>query len=312
MSKDKYDKILLLYEIVDDIKYIYEELERQLVPKIKTITEKEDAFEVIANYTGGTKSMSIALALLAIYQEGWDLQLNTATRTNIIKIDRGDYPIPINKINLNYKMERRNFNELMKKFYYDEILDRVEKFLKDRTLLEENRKEIFRIRQILKVLTLWDKFEHNMALEELEGLLDGLPRGNLIKQTLNSYCIWLKKIVGHIKSHGYDKVIDLLLNAKRRVTQEKYDDAVARYYRAVEMMDQVRLNLKFGINCSDIKCEKISELPQKSKDYLKILCEKAMDEKGSLKIGLITEINLYSKKSLARSSQFFMDSYLKD
>ncbi len=81
LSNDKYEKILLDYRIVDDINNIYEELEKQLVPKIKAITEKEEAFEVNANYTGGTKSMSIALALLAIYQEGWDLQVNTVART---------------------------------------------------------------------------------------------------------------------------------------------------------------------------------------------------------------------------------------
>lgn len=292
LSRDKYEKILLDYRIVDDINSIYEELERQLVPKVKAITEKESVSEVIANYTGGTKSMSIALALLAIYQEGWDLQLNTATRTNIIKIDRGDFPLPINKINLNYKMERRVFNELMKKFYYDEILERVEKFLTERTLIRDYREELDKIRQILKVLTLWDKFEHNMALVELDSFLKGLTRESLIMKSLNSYRIWLKKIVGQIVSHGYDKVIDLLHNAKRRATQEKYDDAVARYYRAVEMMAQIRLNLKFGLDSSDIRCEKIAELPQKARDYLRSLCEKAMDEKGSIKIGLINDYEL--------------------
>lgn len=292
LSRDKYEKILLDYKIVDDINSIYEELEKQLVPKVKAITKEERAYEVIANYTGGTKSMSIALALLAIYQDGWDLQLNTATRTNVIRIDRGDFPLPINKINLNYKMERHIFNELMRKFYYDEILERVEKFLTERTLIENYKNELRNIRQILRVLTLWDKFEHKMALEELESLSKGLPRESSMKDFLNKYLIRLKEILGQKKSHGYDRVIDLMHNAKRRVTQEKYDDAVARYYRAVEMMAQIRLNLEFGLNSSDIKCEKIVELPPKARDYLRNLCEKAMDEKGSIKIGLINDYEL--------------------
>lgn len=46
---------------------------------------------------------------------------------------------------------------------------------------------------------------------------------------------------------GYEQVQDLILNAERRAVQERYDDAVARLYRAVEMVAQVRLQSEWGL-----------------------------------------------------------------
>ena len=71
------------YEIVtiddpDDLNECYE----KLLALVETIKEKYDNSQVIANYTGGTKTMSIALALVAIMTERWELYLNLTFKDN--------------------------------------------------------------------------------------------------------------------------------------------------------------------------------------------------------------------------------------
>ncbi len=46
---------------------------------------------IVANYTGGTKTMSVALDLVAMIEEDWELQLNKGPRVDLVKV----IPIPI-------------------------------------------------------------------------------------------------------------------------------------------------------------------------------------------------------------------------
>ncbi|MCS7215763.1 MAG: TIGR02710 family CRISPR-associated CARF protein [Thermodesulfovibrio sp.] len=292
LPKDKYEKILIELEYVDDIDKIYEYLETDLISRLKSRFRDEETLEIIANYTGGTKSMSIALALLALFQEGWQLQINVGPRPNLIKIDSGDTPVLISKENLNYKRELKYFDILMKKFYYDDISERTSEILKNRSLETKKRNMLLNLRNVMKVFILWDKFDHNNAIEMLENLLNSLDRNSEMFECLNNYRIWGKKITGKIKSSGYCKVIDLILNAERRVIQERYDDAVARYYRVIEMMAQIRLKNEYKIDSSEINCNEIDVLPEKVRNYLRGICEKARDEKGKVKIGLVGDYEL--------------------
>ncbi|MDB9309098.1 hypothetical protein PN471_10700 [Aphanizomenon sp. CS-733/32] len=56
------------------------------------------------------------------------------------------------------------------------------------------------------------------------------------------------------EGHGYEIVQDLILNAERRATQQRYDDAVGRLYRALELLAQIRL-LKAFDNDGEIENE---------------------------------------------------------
>lgn len=289
LSSHNYKKLPLDVDIVDDINAISSEIEKKLLPEVESMINQWKHVEVIANFTGGTKSMSIALALIAINQEGWELQVNAGVRPNLIKIDTGDFPLYINKTNLKYKGERVHFNELMGQFFYEEILEKVERFLKDKSLPNDLRQELMILRNILRVLILWDKFDHEKAENELDYVLGGLREESKIIKKMQPYRIWLKKINGKIRSNGFAKVIDLFYNAKRRAKQERFDDAVARYYRAIEMLAQIRLISKYGIDSSNIKCNELKGLPESALELLKKLCEKGADEKGKLKIGLVSD-----------------------
>ena len=59
------------------------------------------------------------------------------------------------------------------------------------------------------------------------------------------------------KGHGYELIQDLFLNAQRRAAQGRYDDAVARLYRAIELLAQARLKLGYQINTGDVKLDNL-------------------------------------------------------
>jgi CRISPR-associated protein (TIGR02710 family) len=58
-------------------------------------------------------------------------------------------------------------------------------------------------------------------------------------------------------------VHDLTSNARRRAAQNKYDDAIARLYRALEMMGQVAFEECTGCTTSNVPLEKIPRRLQK-------------------------------------------------
>ncbi len=291
LSKENYEKILLPVDIIDDLDETFKKLEENLLPRIKEMNSSD--VKVIANYTGGTKTMSAAVVLLSILQDGWELQFNSAQRTNLIKIDSGDYPTSINKINLLYRIDRKYFDALMQKYYYEEIIEKAKNYLKT-PLPVEIKTEITKIKDILNVFVLWDKFHHESAFKVLEEIMKAIPENSSIHDAIIPYYLWLKQILGKKKPfHGYEKVIDLVMNAERRAKQDKFDDSIARYYRAIEMIAQLRLN-SYGIDNSNIKCNELPTLPEKAVEFLKTECEKN-SENGTVKLALIKSYELLAK-----------------
>lgn len=56
----------------------------------------------------------------------------------------------------------------------------------------------------------------------------------------------------NVPHSGYEIVLDLLLNAERCAIQKRYDDAVGRLCRALELLAQVRLWQTYGLATNDI------------------------------------------------------------
>ncbi len=294
LSPSQYEKILLPVEIVDSLDEVYSILEKELLKKIKKKFGQEQ-LRIIANYTGGTKTMSAALALLSILQDNWELHINTAERSNLIKIDSGDTPVAINKVNLLLKLDFTFWEELMQKFYYEEILEKIKSYLCYGSLLPQLRTKLIHLKTILSAFVLWDIFNHFEALSLLEQAYNSTKNKKLL-----SYYLFLKQLVikkpkneeetaeedNNLEKISYEMVLDLLKNAERRAYQKRFDDAVARLYRAIEMFAQIRLYTTYNINPGNITPDKIQTLPSNAQKFLYTEYEKNKDEKGKLKIAL--------------------------
>ncbi len=239
---------------------------------------------IVANYTGGTKTMSVALALVAMIQKDWELQLNTGPRVDLVKVKGGDVPTLVNKWEVIADHVLEAINKSLSRYDYAEAAELASEIMK-RPLSSERRKHQFlHIYNLARAFEAWDRFDH----EEAYRLLEPFAR-DFVKHK-----VALERILGRSKkSSGYEKVGDLLRNAERRAAQSRFDDAVARLYRALELFAQLRL--REILSREEPKGE---EMGQGFKLPLESLPEELRDkyrpyaERGMLKMGLVLDYEL--------------------
>jgi CRISPR-associated protein (TIGR02710 family) len=113
-------------------------------------------------------------------------------------------------------------------------------------------------------LNYWDCFDHGEAWLYLE------PYTN--QANLRPLLLFLKQVMGirqamdeqflapdSIQGNGYELVEDLVLNAERRAKMERYDDAVGRLYRALELLAQVHLWRRYEIKTGEVDLSKLPD-----------------------------------------------------
>jgi hypothetical protein len=239
------------------------------------IKEKFGECHVIANYTGGTKTMSVAMALTGIITQQWDLFLNIGPRVDLVKVRSGDVPVVIDKWMIMCHNQLDFLRRSLTNYHYAFIIDSISEML-SHPLDKSLRDKLIGARTVCGAFDLWDKFNHREALELLE------PYGRFFPYIIN-----LKKILGKTKGSGYELVCDLLNNAERRAAQKHYDDAVARLYRAIELFAQIRMEKKYGYKTDDLKPE---QLPEVLKDEYRC---RVRD--GKILLGLVEDYELLFK-----------------
>jgi len=206
------------------------------------------SLNITANYTGGTKTMSVALGLMALNQENWNLELNKGPRTDLVKVKAGDIPILVNKWEIFVEHQLSLVNDFICNFQYDQAYKITADLLK-RHISHAHQDMLAKVAGICQAFDAWDHFLHEKAFLLLE------PYAGMF----NTHFVALKKILNRTSNTGYEKVIDLVNNAQRRASQRRFDDAVARLYRALEMLAQIRLKTAHGYNTSEISLEKLPE-----------------------------------------------------
>lgn len=189
-----------------------------------------DTCKVVANYTGGTKTMSVAIVLAGLLTEAWELSLNVAPRSDIIKVTGGDVPVAIDKWRIFCQNQLEFVRKSLRGFDYSSATSLISEML-SRPLERSLRTQLIEASQICQAFEQWDKFQHDNALRLLE----------TYGERYSQHIIVLKRILAKTRSTGYEIVGDLLNNAARKAHRKHYDDAVARLYRAMELFAQVRL-----------------------------------------------------------------------
>ncbi len=226
--------------------------------------------EIVANYTGGTKTMSVAIAVFSLSRETWKLEFNRGQRTDLVKISYGDAPFAVSKQEVFVRQQLdTTIRTLLEKHHYAEAVEVMDGLTKE-TLFPDTMNRLLRLYNICRAFDFWDRFEHRMAFDLLKVYAK--------TEFSRDYLIPLRKIVEGYKATGYEKVWDIVLNAERRSIQGRYDDAVARLYRATEMLAQTRLKLQYNLDTSDLPLEGVPE--DLREDYAKLGGD------GKVKIGL--------------------------
>jgi len=232
---------------------------------------------ITANYTGGTKTMSVALCLMALNQENWDLELNKGPRVDLIKVKTGDVPILMNKWEIFVEHQLKLIKYFISNFQYDQALKVITALLR-RPISKGYQDMLTKVAGMCKAFNAWDCFLHEKALLLLE------PYAKIF----TPYFLTLKRILNRTSNTGYERVIDLINNAERRAIQGRFDDAVARLYRAMEMLAQIRLKTNYGYDTSEILLEK---LPPSLREEYKKYCR----EQGKIILGLKEAYHLLAR-----------------
>lgn len=240
--------------------------------KIREKLKEYKNTSVTFDYTSGTKTMAVTAALIAtLYHKDLTSVSGTRGEDGVIisnteeAKDQNPY-IVYDKINLDKAKQLFNYNKFQtaKQVIQEDI-----------TLLDTKEAYI----QFLDTYDKWDKFQHNnIDKEALKLNINGIK-----KQTQSN----IKAIsIIQNKQHAqrcYYILADLINNARRRYEEAKYDDAIARLYRALELIEQIQLKNKYNIITSDVNLEIIED--KVSIEYIQKLEQTKEHPKAKIKIG---------------------------
>lgn len=224
------------------------EIREMATPPIERWLAKGEDFDVVVDITGGTKCMSAALALVARRWRCTFSYVGGKERTkNGVGIVVGGQERIVNTANPWNVLGLEAVEQAALLFDHGDmraahrVLDPLKRNT-DRGLA----RQIATLQQLFLAYEQWDSFQHQDALSTLELLeKNGADLWHLfpsrkqhLLDRLKSHQEWLHSVLVHDRSF---LLRDLLANADRAAERGRYDDAVARLYRACEMLAQHRM-----------------------------------------------------------------------
>lgn len=250
----------------DDLEVCYLESRRVL----EGLRARMPHARIVADYTGGTKSMSAGLAMAAVDDGACDLSLVTGTRADRERVSPGtEYA---RAVAVSTARARKQFEEAaarLERYDYTgalAVLERVATTPVGGAVASELPSAI----ALCRALDAWDRFQHAEARR-----LMAPHRRELLREWRT-----LEELCRDRPRDPYLVVQDLLLNAERRAAQGRYDDAVARVYRALELIAQIRLRELWDVDPSDVELER---LPETSRETAR----RWLNREGKIQLGLI-------------------------
>lgn len=198
-----------------------------------------------ADYTGGTKTMTAALVCAALEQEEVALQLVTGARRDLIGVTDGtEQAVTASVSRLRLERAMAPHVAAWKRYAYREAAEGLDRI---RIVADAPDRERFELVQGLsRALALWDDFDHAGALRLIKPFAAPVSRS----------CPAMLPTLRLLSSRDEPKrepalLFDLWLNAQRRASQGRFDDAVARLYRLIEWTAQWLIRSKLCADTGD-------------------------------------------------------------
>jgi CRISPR-associated protein (TIGR02710 family) len=244
---------------------------RPLDQHVRDWQQRGEEYAVVADFTGGTKVMSAALALVA---HRWKCTFayvggQRRTKGGVGVVETGAERVV-------------HFANPWDALGYQAVEDAVTVFnhggyaaaahLLDGAMKNADKPEVKRelstLKAVVDAYAAWDRFDHKEAAQRFADALKNrndlaavFPHeSSSLIQRLQRHCD-LAAQLAVLKEPTVAWVADLLHNARRRAAERRFDDAVARLYRAFEALAQVRLREQYGI--PDTKAVPLEKLPQR-------------------------------------------------
>ena len=195
--------------------------------------------------------MSTALAFALLEQQA-SLSVVSGPRENLVRIDHSEGlrivdPIPF----LAHRLLQERLPPLLEAHLYGRARNLLIDFQRDQAerMGEAQRQALHTLSNQLQVLVLWDRFRWREALDlgEQVQFAEAWPELWNWWVRVEASLEWDPQHPPAVAITGYEIVQDLLLNAERRGRRGWYDDAVARLYRATELLAQSYIRLELGL-----------------------------------------------------------------
>ena len=254
----------------------YQDINEVFINSRELIFElKKENHTIRIDFTGGTKTMSAGLVLASIgqgckhsYIGSGDLNgrdkngVGSVLRGHELITEQNDpyesyaiFEFERGKVffdKFQFQAARLNFEDAKKKSKSPELKNLAEIYIK-----------------IVNLYDVWDKFDivinrnymlfyhlKRFILDEInqdEYVANDFSRNHpLFLDQIEKNIKFLEKKISHQKRVSVDNITyylpDLLNNSQRRIDEGKYDDAVARLYRAIELIAQIKLTREGFIN----------------------------------------------------------------
>lgn len=223
-------------EQIDDFKIYFEAFKRKI--------QELDGYKIIIDYTSGTKTMTMSAAFASmlyrknLYFVGGEREDGVVIRGTEKIISQNLYPI---------------YDDLMiskiKELFNTNRFDAGKSLLEDIT---KAKKDTYA--NLFDAYYYFDNVDHNKANKYFitKEFIAEWPE--LKKQfSLNAKALYHLNKEDNAMRPFYI-LGSLINNARRRAEETKYDDAIARLYRSLELIAQIKLN-EYGIDTSDVELD---------------------------------------------------------
>lgn len=215
---------------------------------VADLAERFPGARFVADYTGGTKTMTAALVCTALERDDVALQLVSGARSDLVAVRPGTeraMAASVDRLRLDRAM--KPYLGAWRRYAYREAAAglaaiRIAANAPDRARLGLGL-------ALSRALAHWDDFDHAGALALLE-VYAGRFSKDLLKRLPD-----LRLLAGDRPHSVPARLWDLWLNAERRAAQGRFDDAVARWYRLMEWTAQWQLKVGCGADTADFPRE---------------------------------------------------------
>ena len=268
----------------DDFQSVFQEVNRIF----RYLTEKGyEPDEIQMDFTSGTKAMSGGALLSAVYSQCQSVKYITGLRVNGVVKDGSEKFLTVNPRSVFALHDLRAGEELICHLRFSsasQILGAV----REDVFAPEDQKRLKNLIIIAHAYHEWDLFKHESAwqkLKKVEWDISSLQRFRISDVGRNQ----IEQLVRD-KRAGWNNflIMDLFNNALRREIEGKYDDGVARLYRAAEMFAQNILAKQYSIDTSDVDTRKVPS-------SMKTLLAKNLAEDSKIRIGLYQDYKLLAE-----------------
>ena len=214
--------------------------------------------QVTADYTSGTKSMTAGLALAAVALRCGSLRYIAGERDTGVVVSGTERFLVTPPAAVLALDDLRLAEELIRRLQFD-TAQRVCEAVNVHLLLYDDRQRQDALLTLARAYEFWDRFRHHEAVDRFQSLRDAPAPPDLLpdRRTVQR----LKPIgdAAYMDVPTSDLLADLIANAQRRLLEGRWDDAVARLYRAAEMLAQMVLWERYRQRTGDLDLDRLPE-----------------------------------------------------